>query len=128
MKIGEITVPITTKTDLDSQLTIHTVTGEPSYEEIMDVLTAFYEKQPTKNSLWDIRCASLVRLSNEDVQFLIDYSLWHGEVRAGGKTAFVISDNLDYGMFRMVKAYGEYAGFPFNIREFHTMDEAIKWL
>lgn len=127
MEIGEITVPITTKADRNSQLTIHTVTGEPSHQEIMDVFTSFYDKHPTKNSLWDIRSASLIRLSNQDIQFFVDYSLWHGEVRAGGKTAFIVSKDLDYGMLRMVKAFGEYADFPFSTKVFRSMDEAIKW-
>ena len=128
MEIGEIAVPITTKADRDSRVTIHTVTGEPSYEEIMDVLTSFYGKHPTKNSLWDIRSTSLVRLSNKDLQFFADYSLWYGWVRAGGKTAFVVSNDIDYGILRMKEAYGKYAGFPFMIKVFHSMDEAIKWI
>jgi hypothetical protein len=127
VEIGEIAVPVKTKTVRDIQLTIHTVTGEPSFDEIMDAFKLFYEKHPTKNSLLDVRSASLVRLSNKAVQFFVDYCLWHGEVRAGGKMALVVSKELDDGMLKISEAFGDSSTFPISTKVFRSMDEAIKW-
>ena len=44
---------ITTSVDNDKQLTIHTVTGEASFEEGITTLKQFYEDRPTMNTLWD---------------------------------------------------------------------------
>jgi ASC-1-like (ASCH) protein len=120
-------MPIITKVAHDKQLTIHTATGAPSFEEGMEVFKSFYEKHPTKNLLWDLRSASLHRLSSKDLEAFVDYAKRHSEVRAGGKTAFVVSTDLEFGMLRMVDVFSEFAKIPFNILTFHSMDEAMQW-
>ena len=66
-------MPITTTTDHDRQLTIHTVTGEPAFEDGMATLKQFWEGQPTMNVLWDFRKASLARVSFEETEAIMDY-------------------------------------------------------
>ncbi|MGD2030114.1 MAG: hypothetical protein PVG86_09280 [Desulfobacterales bacterium] len=119
---------IITKVDYDKQLTIHTATGEPTFEEGMEVFKSFYEKHPTKNLLWDLRGASLHHLSSEDLESFVYYAKGHSEVRAGGKTAFVVSKDLEFGMLRVVDVFSEFAKIPFNIMTFRSMDEAMHWL
>ncbi|MEJ2657590.1 MAG: hypothetical protein P8012_10390 [Desulfobacterales bacterium] len=121
-------MPITTKTDHEKQLTIHTVSGDPFFEEGMEVFKAFYEKHPTKNLLWDLRNASLHNLSSKDLEAYVDYSKRHSEARTGGKTAFVVSKDLEFGMLRMVDAFSEFAKIPFKIMTFRSIDEAFQWL
>ena len=66
-------MPITTTIDHDRQLTIHTVTGEPSIEEGMETLKQSLEVQPTRNVLWDFRKASLVHVSSEETEAMMNY-------------------------------------------------------
>jgi len=121
-------MPITTQIDHDKQLTIHTATGEPSFEEGMEAFKLFYEGHPTKNLLWDLRNASLHLLSSENLEAFVDYAKRHSDLRAGGKTAFVVSKDLEFGLLRMVDAFSEIAKIPFYLMTFRSMDEAVRWL
>lgn len=121
-------MPITTQVDHDRQLTIHTVSGNPSFEEGMEVFKSFYEKHPTRNLLWDLRNANLQQISSKDLEEFVHYVKLHSEARTGGKTAFVVSRDLEFGLLRMVDAYSEFAKIPFNLMTFRSMDEATQWL
>jgi hypothetical protein len=119
---------ITRSVDQEKQLTIFIVVGKPSFEETLEVLKPFYEKHPTKNLLWDFRNASFETLSSKNLEAIADYVKQHGEVRAGGKTAFVVSKDLEYGLFRMIETFGEIRKIPIYTEVFRSMDEAVHWL
>ena len=121
-------MPIITKVDHEKQLTIHTATGAPSFEEGMEAFKSFYEKHPTKNLLWDLRSASLHNLSYRDMEFLVDYAKQHSEVRvAEGKTAIIVSKDLEYGISRMAQTLTEIKNFPFKVEIFRSIEIAIQW-
>ncbi len=104
---------ITRSVDQEKQLTIFKVVGKPSFEKLREVIKPFYEKHPTKNLLWDFRNASFETLSSKNLESFADYVKQHGEVRAGGKTAFVVSKDLEYGIFRMTETFSEIRKIPF---------------
>ena len=121
-------MPVKTSADHDKQLTIHTVTGEPSFEEGMAAFKQFWEGKPTQNVLWDFRKASLTRLSSKETEAMIDYIRQHAEKRAGGKTAILVSKDFEYGMSRMIKTLTEFEDFPFKLEIFRSLEEASHWL
>jgi hypothetical protein len=71
---------ITTSVDREKQLTIFTIVGEPSFEDVMDNIKSFHE-HPTKNTLWDLRVANLIfpSSSSENLQALVEYAKAHGK-------------------------------------------------
>jgi len=121
-------MPVTTNADHDKQLTIHTVTGEPSFEEGMAAFKQFWEGKPTQNVLWDFRKASLARLSSEETEAMINYIQQHAEKRSGGKTAILVSKDLEYGISRMARTFAELKNIPFEMEIFRSIEEAIQWL
>ncbi len=121
-------MPITTTIDHDRQLTIHTVTGEPSFEEGMATLKQSLEGKPTRNVLWDFRKASLARVSSKETEAMMDYIKHHSEKRSGGKTALVASGDLEYGLSRIAQALAEIKSFSFQMEVFRSLKEAIQWL
>ena len=121
-------MPVTTKANHDKQLTINTVTGEPSFQEGMAAFKKFYEGKTTQNALWDFRKASLARVSAKEIKAIFDYIKQHVEKRVGGKTAILVSKDLEYGMSRMVQAFTKLKDIPIEIEIFRSIEEAIQWL
>jgi len=112
----------------EKELTTLVVSGELSKQKWLEAHRSIYEGHPTKNLLWDFRNADFRRITSEDVGFMADYVQEHGHLRAGGKTAWVVSNALEFGMLRMAEAFGEIRKLPFEIKLFRSMDEAIQWL
>jgi hypothetical protein len=120
-------MPVTTSVDNDMQLTIHTVTGEASFEEGMTTLKQFFEVRPTKYVLWDFRKGSLAHVSYKDTEAMMDYIKHHSEKRSGGKTAFVVSRDLEYGLSRMAQTLAEIKNLSIQMEIFRSFKEAIRW-
>ena len=121
-------MPITTSVDSDKQLTTHTVIGEASFEEGMTTLKQFWEGQPTMNVLWDFRKASLARVSSEETEAIMNYIKRHSEKRSGGKTALVVSGDLEYGLSRMSQMLADLHSISLQMEVFRSFKEAIQWL
>jgi hypothetical protein len=119
---------ITSSVDDDKQLTIHTVIGEASFEEGMSTLRQFWEGRPTINVLWDFRKASLARVTAEETEETMNYIKRHSAKRSGGKTALVVSGELEYGLSRMSQAFGEIKNLTLEIEVFRSYEDAIEWL
>ena len=121
-------VKISKSVDQEKQLTIFVVDGKPSFENIEHVIKPLYEEHPTRNLLWDLRNTRLENWTSNDFEDIADFVKQHAEVRAGGKTAFVVSSELEYGLFRMLDTFGEIKNVPISRKVFHSMDEAVHWL
>jgi len=121
-------MPITTTIDHDRELTIHTVAGEPSFEEGMATIKQFWEGQPTMNVLWDFRKASLPGLSLKETEAITDYIKHHWEKRSGGKSALVVLGDLEYTVSRIAQPLAEMNSFSIQMKIFRTFKEAIQWL
>ena len=119
---------VKTEVDHEKQLTVKTVTGNPSFEESMTAFRQFYEGNLTKKVLWDFRKASLYRISSNHIEIILDYIRQHAEKRAGGKTAILISKDLEYGMSRMIQTLTELKGIPIETEIFRSIEEAVHWL
>ena len=121
-------MPVETKIDLKRNLTVKTVSGNPSFEESMTAFREFYEGPVTKYVLWDFNNAHFSSLTTDHIEAILDYIQQHAPKRAGGKTAILISKDLEYGMSRMAMALSEVKGIPFKMGVFRSMTEAERWL
>jgi hypothetical protein len=125
-------MPITSEVDKTKNLTIYTLTGELTLDNIRYAIKSFWETQElTLNSLWDARGTKLTSLKSSDMESLAVYIgqfRYRFEERIGGKSAVVASSDLQYGLSRILSTLYEIEDFPTQLKIFRTMDEAIKWL
>ena len=121
-------MPVKIDTDQEKQLTVFTVTGTPSFDEGMAVFKQFYEGKTTHNTLWDFRDASLVLVSSEQTEMMLDFIKQHSEKRAGGKTAIVAPADLEYGISRMAEMMSEIKYLSIKVKPFRSYEEAIEWV
>jgi hypothetical protein len=114
--------------DRDGNLTIFTVTGEIDHEQIIEELRKFYASDFTNNVLWDFTGANSIKLQAAHLKQIISVAKEHAHLREGGRTAFLISRDLELGMGQMYKAIAEIRGHPIRHFTSRCVDEAKKWL
>ena len=125
-------MPITSQVDKSKNLTIYTLTGELTIDEIHEAVKSFWEAHElTLNALWDARRAKLTNLESSDMEsitaFIGQYT-HRFEERKGGKSAVVASSDLQYGLSRILGTLYEIKDFPTKLQTFRQMDEAMEWL
>ena len=120
-------MPIEIETDNDSQLTRFKVTGEATFEEGLSANRTFYEGSPTKNVLWDFSGASLDKITSDQFRQIVDSVKHLTGKRRNGKTAFLVSRDLEFGIARMLQVFTEINEPPFNVQVFKSMDEVTRW-
>jgi len=119
---------IETSIDYEIALTIHTVKGQVTAEEIVRKIEEYYSGETTMLAIWDFSEASVVKLSAEEVRSILPVARKFAETRKGGKSALVFSTDSEYGLGRMFEAFTELDAFPVEIRSFRSMKDAMEWL
>ena len=109
-------------------MTVLSVTGDIDVEQICDELTGFYQGKFTRNVIWDFSNARGKNLSGNDLQMIVSHSKELSHVRKDGKTAFVISTSLGYGLGRMYDSLAQVADHPIKYGVFRNYDEAVDWI
>jgi hypothetical protein len=119
---------ITKSVDPEKLLTILVASGELSFKKIMASLKSFYEDQPTKNLLWNFRNAKMTSITSGHIEVITSYVEQHGHKRSGGKSAWVVSRDLEFGMMRITETLALVKKIPFQIKLFRSLDKAEQWL
>lgn len=119
---------ISKMTDRSKGLTIFTATGELTFADQIAALKDFYEGNPTKNELWDMRKITGSRISSEELRQVTLFTKRYEQRRQGGKSALVMTTDLDFGLGRMSDALAESEQLPWKIRAFRSMEKALEWL
>jgi hypothetical protein len=110
-------------------LTIFIVTETLAFNEVMEALMAFYEKdRPTENVMWDASQVNHDDLSDERFKKLISYEQRHIHSRPKGKTALVASSDILYELARMAKILASKTKLPHKFEVFRSTSEALHWL
>ena len=117
---------IETSIDYQLDLTVHTVSGDLTSQEILDKLETYYQGRPTQLILWDFINTTWSGITNEELQELVRKAKKHS--RKGGKTAFVLSTNIDFGIGRMIETYAEIERYDYEFCNFRDRKDAEKWL
>ncbi len=82
----------------------------------------------TLNVLWDFSGADLTQIPSEEIIGIIGESKAYAHSRDGGRTAFVLTADVNFGLGRMVEMASESMGMPFEFRRFRFMDQAANGL
>ena len=109
-------------------MTVFTVIGKVTANELVAAISDFYENYVTSNILWDLTKGDLSEIRSSDVELIANLSVKYAEKRSSGKTAIVGSDDLAFGLSRMYEITKELVKLPFETQAFRDIDKAFKWL
>ena len=109
-------------------LTIVTVEGSVTADQVREHIVSFLTSEPTRLVLWDLRRGSLAAISSQSIQMIVSAGAPHAHRRQGGRTAIVSSRDLDFGLSRMFQTIAELEHVPFEIRVFRDLNAAMAWL
>jgi hypothetical protein len=112
----------------DKEITVLKITGEVTCDQIIDELTLIYEEEVTRNFIWDFSIARGKSLTGNDLQQIVTHTKEYGHLRKNGKTAFVISTSLGFGLGRMYDSLAQVADHPVKHGVFRSYDEAVAWI
>jgi len=118
---------ITKKTVSDLDLTIYSIVGDYTVETLQDLLDQFYQSQYTVNLALDFSAAISPDLSRDDLDELLDHAKKYAHLRSSGKTAFIVSSDINFGLGRMYEIVAEIRKLPISINVFRNSKEALKW-
>jgi len=121
-------MPVTTRIDIDRDLTIHIAKGFITDEQMFEVQEAFYKDKPTKLELWDMSEADISLVSIQGMRRFVELDARLGLERGRGKSAVVVLKTLQFGLARMAETFAELANLPFQFKIFKTVDAAMEWL
>jgi hypothetical protein len=114
--------------DTEHQLTILTVKGKVTGEEIVQMIKTHNRRQITKNILWDLTDASYPGAKSLDIDSFVGATQEFMIPRQGGKTAIVASTDLGYGLSRMFEILQSVSQSHVEHGTFRTRESALQWL
>jgi hypothetical protein len=125
---------IETTYDQSKDLTTVVVIGKVSEDDFWKWVGDFYSGPVTSLVLWDLVQADMsdmeLATTNGDIkEHVRQVNEVAAEVRKGGKTAIVVSDNIH--AFRLsirLESLADLNRSPFARKTFTRMDDALKWL
>ncbi len=109
-------------------LTVHRVRGELQDDDLRRTGMRFYAQGVTLNVLWDFSGADLTKIPSEELIRIVDEVKTYAHSREGGRTALVLTADVNYGLGRMVEMASESMDMPFVFRSFRSLDQAAAWL
>jgi len=119
---------IDVKIDEKRNLTVFTATAPLSSQEICDELDRYFSGRYTRLVLWDLTRAKNPSWSDADIKNVAWKVKQYSHLRKGGKTAYVVTGDLDFGISRMYQTYADIENVEFEIKIFRDIKKARKWL
>ena len=119
---------IETIVDSQNDLSVFTVNGQLTADEIIERVEEFYTKHPTKLVLWIMGDVDLSAITSEGIERIIRIAKQNTGKRQEGKTAIVGAKDVEYGLARMYEAHTGFENLPNEYKVFKDVDEAKEWL
>ena len=121
-------MPIKYVIDDSMRLVYATAVGPVTMAELVDHLRALSADprylRPMKK-LVDYRAGHVIAMSVEETKRLTEFKLELGDVFRGERCAFLVSDDLDFGLSRV---HGAYADPVLESSVFRDVSSALAWL
>jgi len=112
----------------DESLTILTVSGILTIEEVIHAFENFIKHDVTPYLLWDFTDADLSQITQKGMEQIIAYAKSKAHLRKNGRTALVVRQDLSFGVSRMYEILSEISEHPIAHYVFRDMDKALTWL
>lgn len=97
---------VKTTIDTDNNLARHMVDGVLTYDEAVEAIEGLFSNplfSPSMNVLAEIMPGSTAAMSSDDIHRIIQASRKLHNRKGPGKTAIVVSNDEDYGMFHVLE-------------------------
>ena len=112
----------------EEDFTIFNITGDLGFEEIIDLVDFTYSSEITLNILIDLTCADTKSLTSEQVANLSNHSKKYSHLRIGGKIAYIVNNDVNYGLAHMYQIHTELKEHHEAHGVFRSLEEAMIWL
>jgi hypothetical protein len=112
----------------DTNTTVFRVTGEADVDRIVTEIIEFLVTAPTRLAIWDLSDASLRGMNASDLREIVRRAGPFTGSRAGGRTAIITGNDLDFGLSRMFATFADLHEIPFEICVFRDSQSARAWL
>ena len=119
---------IETIVDSQNDLSVFTVNGDLTADEVIERVEEYYTRHPTKLVLWIMGDVDLSAMTSEGIERIIQIAKKNTGKRKEGKTAIVGSKDIEYGLGRMYEAYTGLENLPYEYKIFKDANEAKEWL
>jgi hypothetical protein len=116
------------RVDSQADLTVYTMVGRASAEQVRDVILKFYDGNVTLNVLWDLSKSDVSHLTSSEIHTVAQTPRRFSNIRSGGKTAIVAPADITFGLTRMYEFLTGVQDLPFETRTFRSTTEAYEWL
>jgi protein-arginine kinase len=123
---------ITSCIDRVRNLTIFTVRGDITAEELQTAVKKFWESSTlTLNVLWDVREATFTHMKYkemDEILFHVDSYTDRFEEIKSGKTAVVVNSDEQFAVLKQLSSHASIECLPIIPEVFKTMGEAMAWI
>ncbi len=120
---------IEVEVDLERDITIITVTGAVTRDQVSKTIQDYYESHATKHVLWDFSAGDFKNISGTDPQQLAGVSQQFMALsRQGGKTALVFASDIGFGLGRMFETFRSLQDSDVTYGTFRSREKAMEWL
>jgi hypothetical protein len=114
----------------ENDLLIVTITGNVTFNEMVDVILEHYKSTITMDVIWDLTNGSMRLISDIDLKKIATMAkkAVTGRSRQGSKTAFVGNSDGEHAILRLYTVIAEITGVPVKYNVFMTMEDARCWI
>ena len=112
----------------EKDLTIFTVVGEITFDEVWDQTCTFFSGRPSKLVLWDFMSGTAKNVSSQELAEIAEKGGTISAIAKGGKGAILAPKDIDFGIGRIFQAFSQMKNFPLEVQIFRDMNTAKKWL
>lgn len=119
---------ILSNVDRERDLTVQTVSGDISGDDLILAIREFFAGDKTSHTLWDFRDADLSSLSGNTVRRVAAEAFRFTDQIPSGKTAIVARTDLVFGLGRMFEAFQEISNSTRSHQTFRSMEAAMNWI
>jgi len=108
-------------------ITVKTVRGPISTEEIHKWIVSQDQRPLTPHIVWDMRKANVERITSRHVKEIFNTSRPIAEKRLG-KTALIVGDEAAHGLTRLYTTHTDMSGIDNEHRIFGDLTKALEWM
>ena len=118
-------MPVERRPGEHPELSVFVVRGQVSRRELEEAIADSYRRS-TPQGLWDLRGASLEKLTRADLRSLMTLVATQAAGHIPTCSAVVADDDATFGLARMLESYVQ--GLPLELRTFRRLEDAQAWL
>lgn len=119
-------MPIETDINTEQGIIIHTITGEVAFSELQEAAVKLFSNPGFNSSypiILDLSRGSLKQLSSADIINMAGFLEQFDDARGTGKSFIVASENLEFGLSRMLQGHMGDSQRPIII--YRSLEEAL---